>query len=75
MTTDSIRAAIQARPFKPFVIRTGDGSTYAVTHPELITQSQGGRTVVVFGPGDEELAILDLPSVTALEYRSSISAR
>ena len=70
MTTDRLRNAITARPFRPFVVHLADGKTLRVPHPDFIFVSAGGRTVlIVEGEGDHEQAnILELLLVTRLEF-------
>jgi hypothetical protein len=36
MAPADIRILTQARPFRPFRVITSDGTTYEVTHPELV---------------------------------------
>ena len=56
-------------PFRPFDIRLSDGQSIRVDHPEWAVPSPSKRTVVVFGPGeeDEQFRIIDLLHVTTLE--------
>ena len=71
MTTEPCRAALKARPFRPFTLRTADGDRHEVRHPEMAWQSAGGRTFVVGGEG-ESFAMLDLRLVTALEFTDAV---
>jgi hypothetical protein len=66
MTTQQWREAISARPFLPFVIRTGDGREFPVNHPEMAWATPGGRVVFVATSPDSAAAI-DLLLVTSLE--------
>jgi len=64
MTTDAIREVMhQAVPFR---LKTADGSVYAVKHPDFISVSEREDGVVVVHDGSG-LAILALPSITAIE--------
>ena len=36
MTLQQIRAALRAAPFRPFKLRTADGSSFDVPHPEYM---------------------------------------
>jgi hypothetical protein len=65
MTTEQVRRAHQAAPFKPFTIHLADGRTFTVHHPELMMLSPGGRTVVL-AVSDEAFEIIDLLLVTSL---------
>lgn len=70
MTTDRLRNAIAARPFRPFAIHLADGNKLRVPHPDFVSLSPAGRTLVIYeGEGDHEQAnILDLLLVTRLEF-------
>jgi hypothetical protein len=48
------------------VIHLADGRQVKVVHPEFMTRSPSGRTIVVYQP-DESLNIIDLLLVTDLE--------
>ena len=65
MTTEQIKTVHEARPFRPFTIHLADGTSVAVSHPELMLRTQGGRTVFVNTSG-EDVAIIDLLLVTKL---------
>lgn len=67
MTTDQFRNALRAKPFRPFDLKTGDGAHYVVNHPETALLTQGGRTVFI-NTGGEDVAILDLLLVHAIEF-------
>ena len=47
MNVEQFRNVQRLRPFKPFVIHTSSGESYAVTHPETVWQSPGGHTIIV----------------------------
>jgi hypothetical protein len=64
MTTEAIREIMHRAV--PFHLKTADGSTYEVKHPDFISVSQGEDGVVVVHT-DSGLAILDLPNITAIE--------
>lgn len=44
----------------------GDGRSFLVKHPDFLSRSESGRTVVVHQP-DESFSVLDLLLVTELE--------
>jgi hypothetical protein len=66
MTTDQLRNLWKAEPFQPFTIHLADGREFPVVHPEFLSRSQSGRTIVVHQP-DESFNIIDLLLVTDLE--------
>jgi hypothetical protein len=74
MTTDQLRAAHKARPFIPFTVHLADGTSVHVPHPEVLFQTQGGRTIFI-NTGGEEVSIIDLLLVTKLTFGNGRSKR
>ena len=50
MSPIGIKRLLEEKPFKPFTIFTGDGSTVDVRSPEFAFLQPGGRTLRVFVP-------------------------
>jgi hypothetical protein len=73
MTIEQLRNIHSARPFRPFSIHMGDGRSFRVEHPELLSYSPTGRTVIVHQSGDG-FSILDLLLATELEVDPATSA-
>lgn len=73
MTIEQLRNALQARPFQPFTIHLADGRYFPVPHPDFLSHSPGGRTIIVYH-GGEAFSIIDLLLVTELEVRPGASA-
>ena len=59
MTVQQLRAAHKAVPFQPFTVHMADGRSFRVPHPDFLSMSPGGRTVIVYEENDE-FSILDL---------------
>jgi hypothetical protein len=74
MTTQQFQTALNAQPFRPFVVHLADGRGIPVQHREFATLSPSGRTVVIFQPNDE-MNIVDLLLVTDLELQKNGAAR
>jgi hypothetical protein len=68
MTLEQLRAAQQARPFRPFVMQLAGGRELPVQSPEFLWSTPSGRTIVVAQP-DETFNIVDLLLVTDLEFK------
>ena len=66
MTTEKIRQAHEARPFRPFSVRTGDGREFYVEHPEFMARVPTGRTIVVTDRHGS-VNVIDLLLVTSLD--------
>jgi hypothetical protein len=50
MSPIGIKRLLDEKPFRPFTIFTGDGSTVVVRSPEFAFLQPGGRTLRVFVP-------------------------
>jgi hypothetical protein len=74
MTIEPLRTLHQARPFHAFDLHLADGRTLTVEHPELLSQSQSGRTIAVSRP-DDTIEIIDLLLVVSLKSRPNGSPR
>jgi hypothetical protein len=70
MTTDQLQNVWKAVPFKPFVIHLADGRNVRVVHPDFLTRSPSGRSVIVYQP-DESFNVIDLLLVTDLEVKAN----
>jgi hypothetical protein len=68
MTADQMRTAREAIPFRPFTIHLAGGRTLHVPHRDFVSQSPGGRTVIVYEP-NEAFSIVDLYLVTELQFQ------
>ena len=69
MTVEQLRNVHRALPFRPFTIHMGDGRAFLVRHPDFLSHSPSGRTVVVH-QDDESFSVLDLLLVTELEVHA-----
>jgi hypothetical protein len=66
MTAEQLRAMRTATPFRPFTIHLADGRSYTIQHRDFVSQSPGGRTIIVYH-SDESFSIVDLYLVTELQ--------
>ncbi len=69
MTAEQFRKMREATPFRPFTIHLADGRTLTVPHRDFVSQSPGGRTIIVY-QSDESFSIVDLYLVTELEVQA-----
>jgi hypothetical protein len=74
MTTEQLRAAHRTTPFRPFTIRMADGRNFTISHPDFLSMSPTGRTVVVYHP-DESFSVVDLLLMTELEMSPASGRR
>ncbi len=65
MTTEQLRFAHTAKPFRPFTIHTADGAAHPIPHPEFLVHAPGTRTCAV---SDQNglVSVIDLFLVTRL---------
>lgn len=70
MTTDQLRNVWKAEPFRPFIIHLAEGRQVEVRHPEFLSRSQSGRSIIVH-QADESFNIIDLLLVTDLKVGSN----
>lgn len=68
MTAEQLRAMREANPFRPFTIHLADGRSLVVPHRDFVSQSPGGRTIIVYR-SEEAFSVVDLYSVTELEVQ------
>ena len=68
MTAEQLRAMRNSQPFRPFTIHLADGRSFSVPHRDFVSQSPGGRTIIVYGT-EESFSVLDLFLVTELEIQ------
>jgi hypothetical protein len=68
MTAEQLRAKRNSQPFRPFTIHLADGRSFSVPHRDFVSQSPGGRTIIVYG-AEESFSVLDLFLVTELEIQ------
>jgi hypothetical protein len=66
MTITDLRQMHQARPFRPFRVHLADGRRLDVLHPEYLSHSPSGRTMVIH-KRDDTFEIADLLLVTSIE--------
>jgi hypothetical protein len=74
MTIQQLRAAHRATPFQPFTVHMADGRSFHVPHPDFLSMSPSGRTVIIYQE-DEEFSILDLLLMTEIEMSPSTPSR
>jgi len=66
MTIQQLRAAHKAMPFRPFTVHMADGRQFSVPHPDFLSMSPSGRTIIIY-EDNEDFSILDLPLMTDIE--------
>jgi len=73
MTIEQLLTAHLASPFRPFTIRVADGRSFLVRHPEFLSHSPSGRTMIVHHDDrdDDSYSVLDLLLVTELEFHGT----
>lgn len=72
MTIEQLANVHHARPFRPYTINMGDGRAFFVKHPDFLSRSPSGRTVIVH-QDDDSFSVLDLLLVTKLQVHAPSS--
>ncbi len=70
MTAEQLRGMREANPFRPFTLHLADGRSLTVPHRDFVSQSPGGRTIIVYR-SDEAFSVVDLYLVTELKLQAS----
>lgn len=70
MHIETVRDALNAGPFVPFTIYMADGQSYFIDHPDFLTLSRGGRTLIVNTAG-ERWALLETGLISRLEVEKA----
>jgi len=70
MTIEQWHHAHRAQPFRPFTLHLADGRSFLVPHPDFLSHSPTGRTVIVYH-SDDSFSIVDLSLVTELEVHGA----
>ena len=63
MSSETIWTRIREKPFKPFLLNTSDGKSFAISHPEMIALTKHRVHMFIFEPGQkpgEDLAELEV---------------
>lgn len=74
MTIPQLRAAQNAAPFRPFDVHMADGRSFHVPHPDFLSMSPTGRTVIIYEQ-DDVFSILDLLLMTEIRMTQNSEAR
>jgi hypothetical protein len=72
MTIEQLRTLARAEPFRPFTLHLADGKSLDVPHPDFLSHSPSGRTVIVYGE-DDAFSVVDLLLVTRIEVRDGVA--
>ena len=70
MSPDAVKKFMHATPWKPFVLCLADGRNIQVPHPDFISISRAGRTVVVTAV-DEEFEMIDVFLILSIKTKGT----
>lgn len=71
---DRLGEMLKREPFQPFDIKTADGDTIHVFHPEFAIRSPSGETAIVFDREDH-MRIINLRMVVTIEPKKAQSPK
>jgi hypothetical protein len=66
MTTVSFREMLKAQPFRPFLVKTADGDTFRVDHPDYALINPPETEVIIFDR-DGHFRFVALPQIVSME--------
>jgi hypothetical protein len=66
MTTEALKAHLNATPFHPFLIHLSDGRAVSVKHPDFVALSPKGLEAMVWAD-DHTYEFVSLAAVTSLK--------
>jgi hypothetical protein len=73
MTINVFQNALNAAPFRRFIIHLADGRSIPVVHPDFVFMTGKGRTAIISRPEDDWLAIVDLLLISQLEVPADMA--
>jgi hypothetical protein len=73
MNVEHLRAARNAVPFVPFTIYMADGRSHRIPHPDYLSMSPGGRTVIAYQT-EEAGCILNMNLVTDIQFENEATS-
>ena len=65
--TKELRMLMRAAPFEPFRIKTTDGDTFTVDHPDFVMISRRGEMAILYPPEEEGHHVLNLRHVVSMQ--------
>ncbi len=61
-----LRKFVRAAPFSSFDIRTTDGDTFSIVHPDFIAIAPTGRMAVAYAKGEDTATVINLRHVVSI---------
>ncbi len=65
--TVELRKFMHAAPFSPFYIKTTDGDTFTIAHPDFAMISPSGDMAIIYAKEEEGHRVLNLRQVVSME--------
>jgi hypothetical protein len=65
--TEELRKLMHAAPFRQFHIKTTDGDTFTITHPDFIMISPRGDMAILYAREEPGHRVLNLRHVVSME--------
>ena len=75
MTIESLHNAVNATPFRPFLIHMADGRAFYVPHRDFVAFKPQGRTALLYHLEDEGWDVIDLLLAVSIEVPEQAAAR
>ncbi len=68
MRLEALKEAVEARPFRPFVIHLADGRSASVPAADFVSINPRGRTMLVWTE-QGGFRVIDMPLITEIAFR------
>ena len=70
MSPDAVKKFMHAAPWRPFVLCLADGRAIQVPHPDFISITRNGRSVIV-ATVDEDYEVIDVFLILSIKTKGS----
>ncbi len=70
MSPDAVKKFMHAVPWQPFTLCLADGRKIHVPHPDFISITRSGRSVIV-STGDEDFEMIDVFLILSVRTKGS----
>ena len=66
MTATALRDQLRSQPFRPFDVKTADGDTFRVSHPDFAMISPNEAEIIIYDR-DSHFRIVSMDLIVSLE--------
>jgi hypothetical protein len=74
MNADDVRKLMHATPFVPFTVQLANGKNLRVPHPDFISISRTGRTLIIHSAERDDYDVVDTMLVTNINVERDVES-